>query len=345
MRQHDSSFESPYGYLQALDVDTTALKLNYYDFPSNKTKEVTGAGTDFVFQVATQTQGGPEVAVLVVNSLSVAAGELMTVKGTRPLVIVSATTTTLDGNLFVTSGTTPGPTGVVNSAGLNGLGPGGGKAGMNSMYGGGSGAGSYCSVGGRGGHSFQSQTGGAAGPTYGNAAIVPLQGGSSGGRSRLSGCSGEGGGAVQLVAGEAITVNGYISAPGAGGCDGSDWGGSGAGSGGAILIEAPSVTLSGTLAVNGGGGGGYSSPGKQGSNSASPAKGAFGCEGDGAAGAVPAKAGIDDGSGTCNGPAGGGGGVGWIRVNTSSGSMTEGPGLVLSPAASTNCASVGTLSQ
>lgn len=331
-----------FDYLRGLKIDTSSLKLTYYDYPSNKSNvEVPGLGTDYIFEAVAQTQGGPEVAVLVVNSLTVATERTLTVVGSRPLILIAATTISLQGDIFAESGASSAPGG--GSVGNNGVGPGGGKAGLNSMYKGGAGGGAFCSPGGRGGHSYSQQSGGSGGTPYGTPSIVPLQGGSSGAAARLSGCAGKGGGAIQLVAGVSITIDGYISAPGTGGCEGYEWGGSGGGSGGAILIEAPEATLNGILAVNGGGGGADHWPGEQGKDSSAQAfGGSFACMGHGAAADKPAVDGADDAVPNCDTAAGGGGGGGWIRINTSDGTLAQGSG-AFSPAQSTNCATVGTL--
>lgn len=325
--------------MEHIRIDTNALTITYYDWPDNKDYQL--SGTDFVFEAVQQTQGGPEVALLVVNSLRVTSSQTFYVKGTRPLVLVAASTIQLDGETSIDSGITQAP--FSGSIGSNGFGPGGGKVGNNAMYGGGAGGGSYCSPGGKGGDDYTQPSGGLAGAAYGSPAIIPLQGGSSGACARLSSCAGHGGGAVQFVAGESITVGGYISAPGGGGCEGYEWGGSGGGSGGAILLEAPGVTLNGILAVNGGGGGGDFYPGEIGTDSGAVAPGGLGCSGNGAANTKAATAGVDDSSPTCDTPAGGGGGAGWIRINTSTGTITQGPSSVFSPAQSTSCATLGTL--
>lgn len=345
VREWNQQTETPFEHLEGLRVDTTTLKVTYYDWPENKKKDVPGAGSDYIFEAVAQTQGGPEVAVLVVNSLTVAAGKTVIAEGSRPLVIVSAKTITLNGDLDVTAGATPPPPGAYGTNGIPGIGPGGGKPGMNNMYAGGAGGGAFCSPGGRGGNDYSNLSGGDGGAPYGSSSIIPLQGGSSGARARLSNCAaggGNGGGAVQLVAAQSIAISGYISAPGVGGCPGYDWGGSGGGSGGAVLIEAPEVTLNGTIAVNGGGGGGDHNEGSSGTNSELVAFGD--CKGNGAAGLKQAMDGEDNNATSlCDAPGGGGGGAGWIRFNTLSGKIVQGGNAVLSPAVSTSCATMGTL--
>lgn len=333
-------------FLEHMRVNTDSLTITYYDWPDNKDYELNGNGTDFIFEAAAQTNGGPEVAILIVNSLNVGSEQTFTATGSRPLVVVAAASMQLGGAIRVQSGVRPGSIWSGQLDGVVGLGPGGGKPGQNTMYGAGAGGGSYCSPGGKGGSGYNQPTsGGLAGTVYGSASVVPLEGGSSGGVARQSSCvdaNGEGGGAIQLVAGGSITIDGWISAPGNGGCDGFEWGGSSGGSGGAILIEAPEVTQNGTLAVNGGGGGGDFYPGEPGDETANPAPGD--CGGNGAAGAQPAKNGADYADTSCDSESGGGGGAGWIRINTAAGTIIEGPAAVFSPAQSTSCATFGTLS-
>jgi hypothetical protein len=340
-----SHADHPFDALDSLQVDTDTLRVTYFDYRGQFTQSVPGQGTNYVFEAVPQTQGGAEIAVLVVNSLTVTVDRTMTLSGRRPLVIISATTIAIEGDVIVGTATAPGAMGSVDSNGLDGTGPGGGKAGSNCCFSGGAGGGGYCTVGGNGGNDYSELTGGAGGDRYGTASIVPLQGGSSGGRSRQDECPtsskrGEGGGALQLVAGTSITVNGSISAPGGGGCEETTWGGSGGGSGGAILLEAPAITLNGIVAANGGGGGAVF-PGHDATASAKPAPGGV-CKGSGAAGALPAESGSDAGL-DCDTSQGGGGAAGWIRFNTADGTLTLGANAVISPAESTGCASIGTL--
>ncbi|MCP4601764.1 MAG: hypothetical protein GY847_14815 [Proteobacteria bacterium] len=119
-----------------------------------------------------------------------------------------------------------------------------------------------------------------------------------------------------------------------------------AASGGTILLEAPRVEIAGVLAANGGGGGAgdLSCDGAYGrpSDSAAPGGVATGAAngGNGSAG--------DNTDGISGNPyeslwsaGGGGGGVGWIRINTSDG-LADITGII-SPSTSTGCASLGTL--
>ena len=159
----------------------------------------------------------------------------------------------------------------------------------------------------------------------GDATLIPLVGGSSGGTS--DGVPGSGGGAIQLVANTSITVGktGVITAGGGSGAF-TD----GAGSGGGILLESVIVTVNGILAANGGGGGGEGSKldGANGKPSATAApggtNGGAGSAGKtlaGGDGLCPAASCVSTNPNDSPG-AGGGGGAGWIRINTKTGTMT-----------------------
>ncbi len=108
-----------------------------------------------------------------------------------------------------------------------GFGPGGAAEGAGND-------GSYGSVG----------AGGA--PTYGSDEIIPLIGGSGGSGYVASG--GSGGGAIAIVCGGTVTINGEILAQGGIAADNS----AGRGSGGGIRIVANLVTGTGTLDAAGG---------------------------------------------------------------------------------------------
>lgn len=123
-------------------------------------------------------------------------------------------------------------------------------------------------VGGQGG-SYAGLGGGAEDTADHDMFITPLVGGTAG-QSACGALGGAGGGAIQLSAKRSITINGVISANGAGGqggdADPACNGGAGGGSGGAILIEAPDVFYTGKLFANGGGGGSGGGPQNNGLN-------------------------------------------------------------------------------
>jgi len=284
-----------------------------------------------------QNDGTP-ADLYVVNGLLIDPTQTITFQGPNPIIIVSLGAVYVDGTINVASNltspgaggfppTTPGP-----GAGQNGVG-----ANSNSAGGGGA----YCGAGGTGLNSLQ-MLGASGGPTYGNATITPLLGGSAGGTIGGGGFGGgAGGGAIQIVSSVSISIGaeGVIAAGGGGGAGGALAGG---GAGGAILLEAPTVTVSGTLAANGGGGG---PGGANANNNAQPATGGLDNSsvvvgGSGAAGKT-----IAGGNGIANpqnSPGGGGGGTGRIRINTGSGSANITTGVaVISPDPSTACFSQG----
>jgi hypothetical protein len=136
--------------------------------------------------------------------------------------------------------------GETNGDGGKGLGPGGGTGGWDSN----------CRYGGGGGYGTAGGTRNCppGGPSYGNANIMPVIGGSGGGGG--FGCDGHpgyggagGGGAIVIASSGTIAINGSIQANG-GSITCSDWGGNG--SGGAIKLMASYITGSGTLSAKGG---------------------------------------------------------------------------------------------
>jgi len=286
----------------------------------------------------TVTQSDGNLADLfILKSLTIIDTASLSFSGPNPVILAVLTTVSIQGTLYLGDGEAGGFGESVPGPGA-GLGLGVGYA--TSSGGGGA---SYCGLGGAGGYSTAPVP--AAGPTYGTATLVPLLAGSHG-----AGSAGAGGGAIQIVAGQSITV-GPLAHVNAAGQGGNDYSGGG-GSGGAILLEAPSVVIHGVLAANGGGGGAYhgSNPGTDGSASASPAPGGSDTLLDGGTAAGGAGSGgtsvngvnggpPDPGSGNVGG--GGGGGAGRIRINTATGSATITG--VVSPDLSTPCATQGLL--
>ncbi len=215
------------------------------------------------FVVTPQDGGGPELAVLEVGSLNV-TGTLRVIGG-RPLVVVAATTITVD---------VIDASAVADAPGAGGAGPrqgsgGGGDGGVSGSADAGGGGGGFGTAG-AAGQSSGAATG-AAGPAYGSAMLTTLEGGSGGGRSAPA-CQfvrpGAGGGAIQLSADTSITITGSVRANGGGGaggidCNNTGTSGAGGGSGGAIYLQAPSIAGAGLLLAQGGGGGGGSDVSQQ----------------------------------------------------------------------------------
>lgn len=269
----------------------------------------------------------PESCFIVGNSISVPMTGTR-VLGRRPLVLVAQTQITVVAVLDVAShqienrapgaAQTPGQCMDFQQDAADG------EAGAG---GGGGAGGTFMSQGGRGGQ-------GGGGAQEGRPAQADgsnptrLRGGCpgqvGGNHGPADTTTGRGGGAIYLVAGGSIAINGAINASGAGAtADAARTGGSGGGTGGMIVLYAPSITLDGTsgaLVANGGGGASGGSSGGRGADGHDPdvltpstaaAGGGTGGMGYPALGsALNGPAGSGNGGGD-----GGGGGAGFIRAN------------------------------
>jgi hypothetical protein len=303
----------------------------------------------FRYAELTQGFGRPKLGVFVVRSLTVASGVTVSVQGADALVVLALDHIDVSGTLLGNSTFNPLRTapGAVDFAMPNALGQGlgGGGAATGDTSGGGGG---FCGHGGAGATLLTTPA--AGGTSYGTANLIPLLAGSGGGNGALS--ESVAGGAIELVAANAITVSGAINVGGRGGggggtyMAGSSQEASGGGSGGAILLESQTVTVTGTLAANGGGGGqgnhgargadatpdATAAPGGNDGTSGSPGgNGSGGFITGGLAGQVAAS----------TSAGGGGGGAGWIRINTSSGTASLGG--TFSPSQATTCLTQGQL--
>jgi hypothetical protein len=280
----------------------------------------------------TQTGAGGNARVWVFSSLTIEPGATLEITGAKPAIIV-ASTVSISGAITSEAGQQSESGSGPNNTESGGACANGSAAGLGT----GGGGGAFCGTGGSGA-SGDAGTVAAGGVAYGTASLIPLLAGGAGGYCNGGG---NGGGAVQisaygsfvLLSGASISVNGSAG--------NQEYVGGGAGAGGAILIESPSVSIAGTLAANGGSGADSTANGSDGPISAT------GVGGGGAAG------GAGSGGATVNGAngifvntagpdvGGGGGGAGWIRINTSG--MPTLSGAVISPAATTSCYSVGAL--
>lgn len=244
------------------------------------------------------------VSVWSVGSLTVNDGFALEVVGSRPLVIVSASTVLIDGRIDVYGDRKrPGPGGAAPSSG-SGKGGNGTKP-ANDTGSGGGGAG-HATAGTTG-----ATQGGAAGGFAGaitntdGALFIGGGGGGNGGGFGAAACTdptrgkgGFGGGALQISAVGKITISGtgYIDAGGGaglGGCknnppDDVVTGGGGGGAGGLVFLESVAgidLQIGSEIAAGGGGGGeggSTSDPGKDGeSGLAHPAVVANGGTGSG----------------------------------------------------------------
>jgi len=249
-------------------------------------------------KVVAQTLG-PEVLVIPLLSLTIAADTTVRVTGERPVVFLVKGHVTIDGTLDGSAyGEEPGPGGDV----MCGASVGGDAEGREGRNGNGGGGGAFGSPGGDGGddRGVGSEVG-YGGMLRGDAELVPLLGGCRGGHA--GGCVGHpgaGGGAIQISASGSIVVRGTVAVDGAEGAAGCYLaaGGTGGGSGGALLFEAQTIDVLGaTLRARGGRGG-------KGANGASGGEGALAAGEPGGAGGV-----LGFGAG------GGGGGYGRIKLD------------------------------
>lgn len=201
---------------------------------------------------------------------------------------------------------------------------------------GGGAGGSFLGLGGSGGTGggLTGGGGGVSGATV--ASVTTIRGGCPGqeGAGADPGASGDGGGAVFLIAGRQIDVSGSILAGGAGGGGGSmstSSGGGGGGAGGMIGFDAPAISGTGLLVANGGGGGegggsnASASTGRAGADSitTTAARGGSGNTmtagdgGDGSSGSAAGAGAEASGGGSNSGGGGGGGGAGIIMAPAS----------------------------
>lgn len=322
------------------DVEMSGPNCGIVTDPTSTLGMVCAPSPNYSMKVVKQGDGS-DVMVFSMKNLTIKDDADVYFTGPLPAVFVVSGKVTIHGvvrtnpSTFMNQAAAGGAEGTLSF--LDGLGLGAGKkADVATKLGGG--GGSFCGLGG----------GTNVGSAYGDPTCIPLLGGSSGGSGYAS--SGAGGGAIQIVAKDAIEVSstGVIDFGGGGGTFGS-----GAGSGGTILLEAPTISIAGVLAVNGGGGSGNGleqTAGERGQPSGVAALGgkdAMNAGGDGSdesnvAGKPgvyqgPVSAGIPDHGG------GGGGGAGRIRLNTLSGTAIVSG--TLSPGLTTSCATQGVLAK
>lgn len=259
----------------------------------------------------------------VIAATNITIGATLRATGKKPLVLIAADSIITTGLIDVRGGAGSNPS--VCAAGTPRVG-GGGHAG-----------GSFVGLGGAGG--FGSDGGAGGMPAASVTDVTEVRGGCSGQNSGSSIAAGVGGGAVFLLAGSRIDIQGGINASGLGGGagDGPSGGGSGGGAGGMIGFEAPIITCNSLLlAAGGGGGGGGGGPfeGDNGStpDSITPATGGGGISGgQGGSGSTPSRGapGMAGSPGLSGNPpgagGGGGGGAGLIKApaNANLGTMVS----------------------
>lgn len=276
--------------------------------------------------------GQPDACFIIAGSVTFSAAMLQAV-GDRPLVVFASDTITVERALDVASHSMPMSVGASSPssrctlpqpAGNGSTAPGAGAAGGSFMGKGGDGGNSTSSgiVGGR------AAAADAQPPTLLRAGCAGGAGGSGG---EMGGAGGAGGGAVYLVAGNRIVINGFINVSGSAGQGGRrNAGGGGGGSGGMIHLHAPMIGgNAGVLVANGGGGGegGDQTVGGEAGRDPNPQMpsmiplggnftGNGGPGGNGAAGTTLATSGGAGAAGAAPvAGGGGGGGAGYIRVN------------------------------
>jgi len=326
--------------------DTTTAGGTLFDGARNRILDspLTGAQAD-----------GPTVAVLSVDALAIDAGATLSATGAKPLVVLSWSTITIDGAIDAsshigvidvvahTAQTVQFGAGANEGCGAN-IGGGGADAGPDPGGSGGGGGGGFQGPGGSGSPGGTTAVKGGSGGSV--LATTALRGGCPGGASGAAGSvaqppasassqaqGGAGGGAIRLVAQDALTIAGSISANGAGGAGApthSACGGGGGGGGGELELEAPSLTLSGVATANGGGGGGGGSATNPGNDGVDGRVDVVGAPGGASEGAMCGDAGglgsalTQLGGATagdpysCGGGGGGGGGAGVIVVASAS---------------------------
>ncbi|HEU0114710.1 MAG TPA: hypothetical protein VFQ80_08535 [Thermomicrobiales bacterium] len=280
-------------------------------------------------QVVDQTNG----LALCVLAGSVVTVDMTRASGSRPLVVIAATALTINNALDVSSnaGTTGAAANSTDCAATNAM------NGDDDQGGGGGGAGaSFATSGASGGHGDDNNNGLPVGQAPGgnsNAMQTPsavrggCRGGNGGSAGLGGGSGGDGGGAMYLIAGHNIAINGGAFASGSGGAAGpSCGGGGGGGTGGLIGLDAPTIDISGEVAANGGaggGGGGTSNAGQRGGDGTTTAYdqkatgGSAGTTGGGPGGDGTTLGTLNGEAGTkgdCGG-GGGGGGVGYVWVH------------------------------
>jgi hypothetical protein len=346
-----------------LDLVPVALDCGISKFDSSTLKFSDWCGDEPSVMKLAQPDG-PEAALIVMSSLSVAAESTLALSGNRPVIFLVYGDAHVAGTIDVSAHGTAGGAGAYDACGAS-LGGSGEEAdsvaGVLQGAGGGAGGG-FGSAGGLGGADGASSAKATAGAIGGESTLRPLRGGCAGGPGGEGdeagvAAGGGGGGAIQISAAGVLDVTGTINAGGGGGAilSVNYSGGGGGGSGGAILLEGTTIEIddAARIGANGGGGGG----GQRGSGTPASVAGSdahadgvvagggssTGSGGDGGAGATAALEASSGSMGTLllshyGGGGGGGGGVGRIRINQA---KSCGPSGGYSPAPSVGCPTCG----
>jgi hypothetical protein len=312
------------------------------------------------FVTMVQQGDSSEAALLVMDTLQIAADTTLRLTGSRPVIFAVYGDVEVFGGIDASAaGTVPGAGGNIGCGAAAGAIGTSVPSGLSSASGGGGGG--FGTSGGRGGASNETLQV-AGGTVLGEPTLSPLRGGCPGGDGGLGNGTmpargGAGGGALQISAAGRIDVRGFITASGSGGGATEELrdGGGGGGSGGAILIEGDEVIVDSAALViaNGGGGGGgnataanqRATAGADPDQSMAPAAGGDGPNsggngGSGAARGVDAQNGEDAEMSSISNEfgagGGGGGGAGRIVIRQANAACIQGD--VFSPAIDNVCA-------
>jgi hypothetical protein len=357
--QYDMRMDTDTGQIDIYVWDTDSWVLELEMRPADRGLN---PGTGIGFTVVDQGTDLPELGVFSFQQFNVPENYIVTVWGTRPLVILSEEASTIEGGVYAGCNWETGEAfGGANYSdeGAGAGGPGDSVGASGGTRDGGGGGGAYGGIGGTGG-GYDTSLRGVGGSTYGTDELIPLLAGSGGGRGAGTGGSrwgGRSGGAVQLVSGDTLTITGWVDASGCGGRTAerrSPEGGGGGGSGGGILLEAPAVIVTGEVTANGGGGagGGRGSEAENGEDghvaedtaalggTTTSSAACAGGNGNGAGGADGEDAPTCDGDPGLYNAGGGGAGGGRIRINGISRILTSG---LFSPGTSAACVTEGDL--
>jgi hypothetical protein len=282
----------------------------------------TGAAFDTDTDCTFVIGAGTGICVLAANDVSISTLGKLRVGGLRPLLVLARHDISITGTLDMASNSGM-PAGSVNCKSGDGNGStAGGSGGAGASFG------TAGGLGGRGDFLGQPTTPGVPNPVNFSATTLRAgcRGGIGGGGTGGVSAGGLEGGAVYLLAGHDLVIDGRINASGGGGAgNASSGGGGGGGSGGMIVLEAVHAILIGTnaqiYALGGGGGAGASNTasGPAGSAPSGPTTTAAGGmapanAGDGGSGVNPATDTAMAGQNAQYGGGGGGGGAGVIRV-------------------------------
>ncbi|MBA3391235.1 MAG: hypothetical protein H0T89_01260 [Deltaproteobacteria bacterium] len=295
---------------------------------SDAQKIDTGDPTNCSYVEPPGTEG---VCVVYADQILIQSSGVVRVLGARPLVLLGITSVRVDGILDAASHRADGTVGAGASTGAACGNVAGGASSSSDGGGGGGAGGSFVGRGGSGGWGGVGTAGGspAAGSTPGSTMVTPTGirggcGGSGGGgipNATPGGLPGAGGGAVYLISGGQMTINGTINASGAGGAvSAARTGGGGGGSGGFIGLDAPTISIGQTAKIfaiggsgaSGGNDSGAGMAGGEAMNALPPPNTFSGSTGGaGSAGGVGSAGGASGGA-SSGGGGGGGGGGGYI---------------------------------